>query len=194
MGLFSDCQAVCAVVDTRVMQPVDNEIVLLLILAEDRRFFQHPGVDFRSIARAIVSTALKTAFSGASTIEMQLVRTVTGRRELSLIRKTREMIVAMCVAARRSKLEVAATYLDIAYFGTGLKGVDATARHLFRLEVGRCSIIQKAVIISALKRPIPKHKTKQWYRKLFARSRRLLADFDLIAPSNPSYLGCGRRS
>lgn len=68
---------------------------------------------------------------GASTIEMQLVRTVTGRYEKTVSRKLFEIFTAICLQRKFSKLTILRVYLEIAYFGTGLKGIKEGACALF---------------------------------------------------------------
>lgn len=168
----------CSVVDARDSIDIDEELFELLILAEDRRFLQHRGFDKRAIMRAIVTTLTRKAFSGARTLEMQFVRTVTDRREITLRRKILEILIARCLSSKRTKRDIAAAYMDIAYFGEGVVGAEAASRLLFRRDIRSCTLLQKAVIVAALKRPIPKDRSNKWYERVFTRSRHLLKSFE----------------
>lgn len=185
MSLRSDCEMICAAIDARPTQAMDDELRALLILAEDHRYYRHRGVDLLAVARAVFTFLTKTGFSGASTLEMQLVRTLTNRREISFRRKFQEAFIARCVSLRRSKEDIATAYMDLAYFGEEVIGVEAAAHRLFGRSVSSCSIAQKAVIVSALKRPIPTQITNQWFRRIFKRSRGILERFQADAPPSP---------
>lgn len=173
--ILEDCARVYKVMESFAHLRFDEDIIALLVAAEDRRFYSHCGVDPLSVLRAVMQMASRSSFSGASTVEMQLVRTVTGRRDLSLSRKVREALAAVCVSRRRSKIDIANTYLNIAYFGEGIIGSHAASKALFRRDVHQCTLAQKAVVVAALKRPIPTIRTLAWYDRLFRRARYLLS-------------------
>ncbi len=87
-----------------------------LVVAEDHRFFFHEGIDPFAIFRASIKT-LNGHMQGASTIEQQLVRTITKDYEKTLRRKIREALLASTLCRRFTKREVALAYLLIAYLG-----------------------------------------------------------------------------
>jgi len=74
-----------------------DELYYLVMALEDRRFLKHGGVDFRSILRECIKFFLRKKFGGASTIDMQMVRTITGFKERTLYRKFYELILAFIV-------------------------------------------------------------------------------------------------
>jgi hypothetical protein len=71
-----------------------NDFEILVLILEDRRFFHHYGTDILSILREIARALTFRRFGGASTIDMQLVRTATGYRQITLRRKLYEMLLA----------------------------------------------------------------------------------------------------
>jgi membrane peptidoglycan carboxypeptidase len=113
----------------------DDEVSTLeraVILLEDRRYYTHRGIDIRSIIRELVKTLTFRKHGGASTIEMQFVRTCTGYKEISLRRKVYEMFLAWALLHRANKLEILRSYLRIAYFGTGLRGSEVASNAVFK--------------------------------------------------------------
>ena len=89
----------------------------LLISAEDHRFFSHAGIDFVAVCRALYRGIILGRKEGASTIEMQLVRVLTGRYERTLSRKLREAALATLLARAVPKSDLPALYIQVAYFG-----------------------------------------------------------------------------
>lgn len=98
-----------------------EELKMVLLAAEDHRYFYHSGADPVAIVRATVRT-LQGDSQGGSTIEQQLVRTIRKDHQRTLRRKFRELLLASHVAAILSKEEILIAYLSIAYFGEGLIG------------------------------------------------------------------------
>jgi membrane carboxypeptidase/penicillin-binding protein PbpC len=87
---------------------VADSLIKLLVVGEDRRFWNHGGVDLLAMCRALCHILIHRQLHGASTIEQQLVRTLTGYRKLSLKRKAREIILACVLGDFLDKREVAA--------------------------------------------------------------------------------------
>ena len=133
-----------------------------LILAEDHRFLNHFGVDFIAMARAIYSTKIKGVFQGASTIEQQLTRTITARYERTLRRKLREQLLAVLISRKFSKYLIAKCYLENAYFGYGIKGIEVALRRLDNGEYENFS----EFLVSLLKYPKPKFYSNEWEGKI----------------------------
>ena len=102
----------------------------LLISGEDHRFFNHLGVDFIALCRAVWRGCVFGRREGASTIEMQLVRVLTGRFERTLARKVREAGLATLLGSAVSKSDIPALYLRIAYYGTGMDTFSAACAKL----------------------------------------------------------------
>ncbi len=107
--------------------------VAAVLASEDARFFQHPGVDVRALARAawLDLRAGRLAFGG-STLTMQLVRLVEGvEKPRTLVRKLREGVLALRLERTMGKLAILEQYLNRAYYGHGAYGLDAAARTYF---------------------------------------------------------------
>lgn len=106
----------------RLGQGFSEYLIDSLILIEDKRHFQHFGVDFYSMLRAIFNNIWSNRREGASTITQQLVRCVTGEREISIKRKIREIIFSILVNDEFSKRQILTAYLNLYQFN-GCVGV-----------------------------------------------------------------------
>lgn len=111
-----------------------TEMERLTLLLEDRRFFLHSGFDYRCVPRVIKQIVLLRRVGGVSTIEQQLVRTILSRRERTIRRKSREILLAWILSHRKTKRETLRTYLATAYLGYKLRGCDDCSRLLFGKE------------------------------------------------------------
>ena len=102
-----------------------------LLLAEDRRFYQHRGVDLRAVARALRDSLRAGAVvSGASTVSMQLARMLHGLDTRSPLGKLEQAWLALALERRLDKDAVLEAYLNLAYFGRGAYGVrEAASRY-----------------------------------------------------------------
>ncbi len=146
---------------------ISANLRLALIAAEDRRYLRHPGFDLVSIARALVQLVKRGPRQGASTIEQQLVRTLTGRREQSVHRKVTEIMLAVWCGGYLSKREAADLYLSVAYYGRAMNGIHHVCRRL-GCDASRLSIENAAQVVAALKYPLPSGSTstRSWSRRV----------------------------
>lgn len=124
-----------------------------LVAAEDRRFFSHFGFDVWGIARALWCCARYSQLQGASTLEQQLVRTITGRRQLTLRRKVSEICLAAWLSYNFQKSEIAAGYLRLAYFGWHMNGLSQAADRL-EIDLDKVSLQQACDVVAALRYPL----------------------------------------
>ncbi|WP_082640182.1 biosynthetic peptidoglycan transglycosylase [Aureimonas sp. N4] len=152
-----------------------NDIEFYVVVLEDRRFFQHDGLDRKSVLREIWRACTLRRHGGASTIDMQFVRTVTGRYERTLKRKMREVLISRLLRYHVSKHAVLRSYLDIAYFGTGLSGVYSVADSLFDCAPSQLSGKDAAFVASMLVSPRPRMPSQEWFVKVLARAEYALS-------------------
>jgi membrane peptidoglycan carboxypeptidase len=132
-------------------QPLNDFEILVLIL-EDRRFFHHYGIDVLSIVREIKHALTFHRFGGASTIDMQLVRTATDYRQITLRRKLYEMLLAWIIQYRYNKFEILRSYLGCAFFGSHLIGREAAARRIYNVPSSMLTFDQAAEIAARRRR------------------------------------------
>ncbi|HET6913464.1 MAG TPA: biosynthetic peptidoglycan transglycosylase [Rhodanobacteraceae bacterium] len=137
---------------------LSNVFVSALIAAEDKRFFFHAGVDVYAIFRAIAANLSGLSIQGASTVEQQLVRTITGRRERTYSRKLREMCLAAWLSAVYDKSTIAKTYLRVAYYGFGSLGIDKACRQM-HIRASAPSVYEAAFLVARIRYPQPQQLT-----------------------------------
>ena len=101
---------------------IDGGVLRALIIAEDHRYLWHYGVDFFGICRATIQSCYGV-LQGASTIEQQLIRTLTGCYEVSIMRKMKEILLAATLINAFEKKEIIFVYLYQAYFGAKRAGI-----------------------------------------------------------------------
>lgn len=135
-----------------------------LVLAEDRRFPHHPGFDPLALCRAAWSTSFDGQRQGGSTIAMQLVRTVVGRREPTLRRKAAEIALAVRLSRHVSVERIPGLYLWAAYYGWNMEGF-CQACQMLRIDPCRSTPTEDAGLVARLKYPQPRsHDTAQLAR------------------------------
>ena len=126
------------------------------IAVEDRRFYQHDGVDMVGIASAIKDNLLGGS-RGASTITQQLVGNmhpdIIDRSDRSLSRKLREQAAAREMEKHYTKAQILEAYLNQISFGRGFYGIEAAARHYFGKPAARLSIAEAASLAALPKGP-----------------------------------------
>ena len=129
-------------------------LVAAVIATEDRRFFEHGGIDPVGIARAFVENVRTgTIGQGGSTITQQLAKMIFLSPERTVKRKLQELVLAVELEHRYSKAQILALYLNRAYFGEGVFGADAAARRYFGQPVQKLDLAQSALLAGALKAP-----------------------------------------
>jgi membrane carboxypeptidase/penicillin-binding protein len=124
------------------------------VAAEDRRFFEHHGVDERGIIRAFIGNLADPGRpQGGSTITQQVVKNLLVGDNVSYERKIREMIVASRVETTLSKPEILELYLNSAYLGRGSWGVEMAARSYFGKSAKDLTLAEGAMLAALLKGP-----------------------------------------
>ena len=124
------------------------------IAMEDRRFYQHKGIDYKAIARAIVSILnKKTITQGGSTITQQLSRNVFLTHEVTMERKIEEAFIAIELEKKFSKDQILEFYINNIYFANGYYGIQAAAKGYFSRNVGKLSLSQMAFLCAIPNNP-----------------------------------------
>ena len=141
----------------------------MVLVLEDRRFFSHFGIDFPSLGRELLKAVSSDKFGGASTIDMQWVRTCTGYRQRTLRRKVYEGFLAAIIQQRYSKIQILRSYLSCAYFGTRIKGIEEASMSVFGIHSPELNVEQAAEIAAMLVYPRPSNITNRWLLKLMRR-------------------------
>lgn len=142
----------------------DSELFLrILEAAEDHRYRDHWGIDPIGIVRAMCNLLRGRHLEGASTIEQQYVRTCTGNRKISLVRKLEEVTASVLLALFSNKNDIAYSYICCAYFGEGLRGYKSVVSALWLVKhESATETYRAAAVIAMLKRPRPIGCSVKW--------------------------------
>jgi len=124
------------------------------VAIEDRRFYRHWGVDPRGIGRAMIANARAGGVrQGGSTITQQLAKTSFLSSDRSLKRKAQEVIISLWLEAWLTKEEILSRYLSSIYFGDGVYGLRAAAKHYFNRSPDRLTLAQSAMLAGLVQAP-----------------------------------------
>ena len=136
------------------LKTLPKHLIHAIISTEDRRFFQHWGIDPIAITRAFVEN-LKAGriVQGGSTITQQAAKNLFLTPHKSLKRKVQEVILAAWLEKSLTKSQILSVYLNRVYFGAGAYGIDAAARRYFGINSEKLTIIQAATLAGLLKAP-----------------------------------------
>ena len=139
----------------RIWVPLDDipdHVQKAFIAAEDRRFFQHHGVDERGIIRAFIGNLGEPGRpQGGSTITQQVVKNLLVGGDVTYERKIREMIVASRLEDTLSKEEILELYLNSVYLGRGSWGIERAARDYFGKSAKNLTLTEGAMLAGLLK-------------------------------------------
>lgn len=109
-----------------ISRTIPDIYFFILVIAEDHRNKYHFGIDPIAIIRCIIQKTINNKRQGGSTIEQQLVRTITKKYDVSLKRKLREQVIAVMIhLSFRDKKTLGKIYLNIAYFGYNRVGLNS---------------------------------------------------------------------
>ncbi len=131
-----------------------ENLINAVIVTEDKRFFNHHGVDIKGVLRAIyVNLKERRIVQGGSTITQQLAKNLFLTPERSFTRKLHELILSLWLELRFSKKQILSIYLNRVYLGSGTYGVQAASEKYFNKKVEDLNLYESAVIASLLKAP-----------------------------------------
>ncbi|RFC68558.1 biosynthetic peptidoglycan transglycosylase [Mesorhizobium denitrificans] len=187
IGIYGDLHLLDnAIQDTRCDSYIN--LYRYVLVLEDRRYYSHKGIDYISFLRDFWRLVTLRRHGGFSTIEMQLVRTVTARYERTLSRKLYEILLAHLCNWHFSKRDMLLCYCSIAYYGARypvqhygglMPNCEAVAFNEFGKSLGELTEEDAAEIASYLVYPRPTHPTPLWLKKVDKRKRYALK----LAPS-----------
>ncbi|MDB5524862.1 MAG: penicillin binding protein [Rhizobium sp.] len=137
--------------------PIDqlpDHLVKAVLATEDRRFFDHFGIDVLGLFRAVSENARAGGVvQGGSTLTQQLAKNLFLSNERSFDRKIKEAFLAMWIECNFTKKEILSLYLDRAYMGGGTFGAAAAARFYFGKEITDLSLAESAMLAGLFKAP-----------------------------------------
>lgn len=134
-------------------EQISPYVKIAAITSEDQRFTQHNGFDFDSIQKALEDSRQGEPLRGASTITQQVAKNLFLWTNRSYIRKGLEAYFTILIELFWSKQRILEVYLNIAQFGDNVYGVDAAARTFFDVSASELTIVQSALLVTALPSP-----------------------------------------
>jgi len=138
------------------IENVPKHFIDALVAIEDRKFYDHWGVDIQRIFQAFIKNVISFDLSkeGASTITQQLAGNLyLDRKEVTISRKLREAMTAIQIEKTYTKQEILAYYLNTVYFGKGAYGVEAAAQIYFDKNAKDLNLDESAILVGLLKSP-----------------------------------------
>lgn len=173
IGTFRSDLERCLVFVDQHKKSVPPVFIDALVVAEDHRSMYHWGVDPIGILRALWIQVISGHIQGASTIEQQFVRVVTGRYERTILRKAREQLLAIALVRHRAKESIASAYLAVAFYGSGCIGLEGLNAEFgpYLEYVGEHKAL---MFVCQLKYPRPLNPNGLWINKINTRTEALL--------------------
>lgn len=143
--------------ENREIIPFDkmsDNIKNAVVAVEDKRFYEHTGVDYKRIIGALIADIRSgTAAQGASTITMQYVKNVYFSPEKTLRRKINEALIAIQIERNYTKDKILEMYLNTIYFGSGAYGVEKASQIYFGKHASDLDIAQAALLAGLIRAP-----------------------------------------
>lgn len=125
---------------------IPDDLKNAIVATEDKRFYKHEGVDYRSLARSVVNNILSDTTQGGSTIDMQVSKNLLTSEDRTMKRKIRDIYNAMQINKIMTKDEILGVYLNNIYFGKASYGVADASKTYFGkdvrdLNLGECAML-----------------------------------------------------
>lgn len=135
-------------------EDIPKNMIEAQVAIEDKRFWEHDGVDWYRTGGAIFTIATGKTQFGGSTITQQLIKNVTDDNEVSLTRKLREIFRALKLEDEYTKDDIIEAYLNIVNYGAGCRGVQSAADIYFNKRIQDCTLAECAAIAGITQNPV----------------------------------------
>ena len=140
--------------DAIPLEDYPDHLIKASLATEDRRFYEHFGIDPSGLVRALTANARAGGVvQGGSTITQQLAKNLFLNNERTIERKVKEAFLAVWLETRLTKNEILKLYLDRAYMGGGAFGVDAAAQYYFNKSAKDVNLAEAAMLAGLFKAP-----------------------------------------
>lgn len=140
--------------DSVPLEDIPDNLIKATLATEDRRFFEHFGVDVLGTARAMTANLqANDVVQGGSSLTQQLAKNLFLTSERSFDRKIKEAFIAFWLEARLTKKEILKMYLDRSYMGGGTFGVEAASQFYFGKSVREINLAESALLAGLYKAP-----------------------------------------
>lgn len=137
----------------RPLKDISPYLRKAVLAGEDQRFLMHHGFDFTEMNKAIKDMVLRKSYRGASTVTMQVARTVFLWPERSWLRKTAELYYTVIIELFWKKERILEIYLNTVDWGRGIMGAEAASRKYFHISCSRISRSQASLLAAILPAP-----------------------------------------
>lgn len=133
---------------------IPENLINAFVAIEDKRFWDHKGVDWKRTAGAVVQVFKTGSFGyGGSTITQQLIKNVTGEKDVKIQRKLEEIFRALSLEEKKSKEDILEMYLNTIYLSQGCNGIQSAANVYFHKDVSELTLAECACIASITNLP-----------------------------------------
>ncbi|MBO6538935.1 MAG: PBP1A family penicillin-binding protein [Rhizobiaceae bacterium] len=140
--------------DSLPVEELPEHVVNAVLATEDRRFYEHFGIDFVGLARALAQNVrANSVVQGGSTLTQQLAKNLFLTNERTVERKIKEAFLALWLEVNLNKREILQLYLDRAYMGGGTFGIAAAADFYFDKPITDVSVAEAAMLAGLFKAP-----------------------------------------
>lgn len=142
--------------ENRIWCDIDDMPQSLLdatVCGEDKRFYEHQGVDWRRTVFAFVNMLRGGDVQGGSTLTQQLIKNISGDKDVLVERKIKEIFRALSLEKKYSKEEILEAYLNSIHLGNNTDGVQAAANLYFGKDVSELSIAESAALVAVTQNP-----------------------------------------
>src|SRR5207302_6778136 len=140
--------------DSVPLEQFPDHLIKAVLATEDRRFYEHFGIDIPGLFRALSANARAGGVvQGGSSISQQLAKNLFLTNERTIERKVKEAFLALWLETRLSKNEILKLYLDRAYMGGGAFGVDGAAQYYFGKSARDVNLSEPAMLAGLFKAP-----------------------------------------
>ena len=163
--------------ERRIFVPIDtapDHLIDAFLAAEDKNFYEHSGIDFTGILRAVFANVVNVAtgrrLEGASTITQQVAKNFLLSSDVTIERKLKEAVLAMRLERTFSKRQLLELYLNEIYLGLGSYGVAAAALNYFDKPLGDLTIAEAAYLAALPKAPNNYHPFRKRARAIARRN------------------------
>lgn len=136
-------------------EDISPNLVKAVVAVEDKRFYEHEGVDWQRTVYALGADVLNLsgAGQGGSTITQQLIKNITGDDEQTWERKLREIFRALSLEEKYTKIDILESYLNRIWFGGMVYGVGAASQYYFGKEASDLTVAESAILAGMIRNP-----------------------------------------
>ncbi len=136
-------------------EDMSPNIINAVVSTEDKRFYEHDGVDWRRTVYALGADVLNlsAAGQGGSTITQQLIKNITGDNETTWERKLREIFRALSLEEKYTKIDIIESYLNRIWFGNTIYGIGAASAYYFDKEASELTVAEAAIMAGMIRNP-----------------------------------------